>query len=93
MTHKSQQIQILDIYSLTLTQNGLISLSQELIEYAYDSMTEVNKLAKIISIHCEGSSLWLVTADGFFILLLDHKVRLVQRFCIEAVETASVVRF
>jgi len=37
LTHKSKQIQILDKETLGLKQNGMISINQELIEFAYDN--------------------------------------------------------
>ena len=69
ISHKSQQIQILDPNTLALNPNGLVSLSQEMIEYAYNSMTQVQELDRVIQLFVNETDLWLITANGFFLLL------------------------
>jgi hypothetical protein len=36
LTHGCKQVQVLDSKTLALMPNGIVSLEQELIEYAYD---------------------------------------------------------
>lgn len=73
---------MLDARTLALCPNGLISLNQELIEYAYDHDYQVTEMTTVVSMTCVDNYLALVTCTGVLMLLSlqSRKLKLVHRF-------------
>lgn len=70
LTHNCKQLQVLDATTLALKPNGIVSLEQELIEYAYDHDAQAFEIGKVVTLQSvENSFLALVTEDGYCILI------------------------
>ena len=72
---QKQNVLMLDPVTLQMQGKNVISLSQELIEFAYDHDSTVKEVSPVLSMNFVGTKLALVTTNGEVMLLEDKKLK------------------
>ena len=70
----------------------MISLEQELIEYAYDNDTPAFEISSVVSMACLDNYLTLTTSNGVLLFIVERKLRLAFKFTNKTVRKSYVIK-